>query len=368
MVNNPRNIILGSAGLLLLLGSVSAVPAPGVGNLHPRAGPTAPKKYVAQGDSYAAGIAAGTAGTAAGDYDCSRFSGAYPVQLSQSFSTAPTFVHQACSGATAEDVRANQTMPADADLATLSVGGNNVGFGDIVNSCVYRFNPFGASCEDALTTSEGLINTALANAVSATINKILTDNTALILYVTGYVRFWNELTSQCDDVTWNYWIFQNNKMTKAIRARMNKGVQTANGIIKGEVDKIAAQMPGRVFFVDVDPDFEGHRFCEEGVTEPQKSGEDRSNTWLFQYNTPTGSVKDTDLLRADKTSQIYAAAFRQALASQGDGLLPPNGIYPALTLPADTTTLPVFIAKVFHPTTPGHQAMAKRVLAAINGS
>jgi hypothetical protein len=51
---------------------------------------------------------------------------------------------------------------------------------------------------------------------------------------------------------------------------------------------------GRVAFVPTDAAFEGHCFWEEGVAEPQKQGEDRSNTYFLQLKSPVGSLTKSD--------------------------------------------------------------------------
>jgi lysophospholipase L1-like esterase len=113
---------LAVAGVTVLAGSSAAAPEPG--------------HYVALGDSYASGT-----GTAAYDLDerCERSSSAYPALLAASRPTE-AFTFAACSGATTADVRRDQlsSLRATTSLVTISIGGNDVGFGDLIEECVVR--------------------------------------------------------------------------------------------------------------------------------------------------------------------------------------------------------------------------------------
>jgi lysophospholipase L1-like esterase len=102
-------------------------------------------RYAALGDS-------GSAGTGAPPYDqsagsCQRAAGSWPRLLERDSDRITSIDHRACGGATvlqlvapwAERRQAAQ-IPADADpsvkLVTLTIGGNDVGFGTLVLSCV----------------------------------------------------------------------------------------------------------------------------------------------------------------------------------------------------------------------------------------
>ena len=192
---------------------------------------------------------------------------------------------------------------------TLSVGGNNVGFGAIVNDCIYRFKGIASgNCEATLQDSANKINNDLGPAIQATMTHVLDTNSNVQLYVTGYVKFWVATTTQCDTVSWNYWQFSpengsGEKMTQDRRQKMNDLVDSVNKKISDTVNEISQQpnYANRIHFVDYDASFEGHRFCEEGVIEPQRSGsEDRTNTFIFQYQTPTGQLWNPD----DKVGEV----------------------------------------------------------------
>ena len=115
------------AGLLTATGAVASAPPGGTPD---RGNAT----YVARGDSFAAGN-----GTGVPDLDptCRRSSLAYaPLVAAERPRTDLRFV--ACSGADTGTVLDNQISSLDrgTDFVTLSVGGNDVGFGEVAKVCV----------------------------------------------------------------------------------------------------------------------------------------------------------------------------------------------------------------------------------------
>jgi hypothetical protein len=102
--------------------------------------------WLAVGDSFSAGVSADVPSDEL-NWWCSRFM-SYPNQMNENprfpgHSTSRTFVFGSCTGATQEDVRSKQLVLGDPDLkanypkigkpqiGTLSVGGNDLGFGDV---------------------------------------------------------------------------------------------------------------------------------------------------------------------------------------------------------------------------------------------
>ena len=124
---------------------------------------TAPEgRYVALGDSYAAGpLIPVQSGRPAG---CLRSTNNYPGLLARSAGSTVTDV--SCSGATTEEMTAEQDVklgpnPPQLDaldgtesLVTITIGGNDIGFGEIVQECASRSSTdlLGAACKDFYTT------------------------------------------------------------------------------------------------------------------------------------------------------------------------------------------------------------------------
>lgn len=113
------------------------------------------KKMAAIGDSYSAGIGAGNRlgqaldiGNVANKYSdwwCSRYDNSYPYLLNQDLGDlnkrGGKFQFLSCSGAQTKEVVDTQLQKMDGgqDVILISSGGNDVGFVDVINQCVYQF-------------------------------------------------------------------------------------------------------------------------------------------------------------------------------------------------------------------------------------
>lgn len=103
--------------------------------------------WLAIGDSFSAGISADVPADEL-NWSCSRFKRSYPNQMNQDprfpgYSTSRTFAFGACTGAKMQDIIEKQielgTPDATADytkignpqIGTLSLSGNDLGFGDV---------------------------------------------------------------------------------------------------------------------------------------------------------------------------------------------------------------------------------------------
>ncbi|MEX2476229.1 SGNH/GDSL hydrolase family protein [Marinobacter sp.] len=116
-----QNLIALSAASLILVGA-----------------PAQADEYVALGDSAASGNGTGNPDL---DYNCFRSSDAYaPIIASERDNTQLKFV--ACSGATTDDVVDSQiaALSKKTDFVTLSVGGNDVGFIELILNCGFYWD------------------------------------------------------------------------------------------------------------------------------------------------------------------------------------------------------------------------------------
>ncbi|UGQ13908.1 SGNH/GDSL hydrolase family protein [Yinghuangia sp. ASG 101] len=143
----------GGQGGPAALGALPPAAAPGSGGSY----------YVAMGDSYAAGVRIPeTVPDAPGL--CSRSASNYPHLTARTLAV-PTFTDVTCGGATTEDLAAPQgggsTAPApqfealgpQTRLVTLGIGGNDIGFTEIVTTCVVKSGDTSSPtpCKDAFT-------------------------------------------------------------------------------------------------------------------------------------------------------------------------------------------------------------------------
>lgn len=136
------------AALAVAVVTLSAVGAPGSGAA------VAGSAYVALGDSYAAGP-----GIPLPDppYGCHRSTNNYPHLVAGAMSLA--LRDASCSGAKTEHMTASQQvfpapnppqfdrLDAGTSLVTLQIGGNDIGFGEIVARCSSPV-PLGTPCQD----------------------------------------------------------------------------------------------------------------------------------------------------------------------------------------------------------------------------
>jgi lysophospholipase L1-like esterase len=122
-------------------------------------GPGHPGNYVALGDSYTAGpLIPIQTGQPAG---CLRSTHNYPSLVSASLHTS-SFKDVSCSGSTTKDMFSPQSVTGgtnppelnalteSTDLVTLGIGGNDIGFTNIITTCAVQSptKPLGAGCRD----------------------------------------------------------------------------------------------------------------------------------------------------------------------------------------------------------------------------
>ncbi|KAL7940915.1 SGNH hydrolase-type esterase domain-containing protein [Trichoderma barbatum] len=256
-----------------------------------------PAGFIALGDSYSAGIGTGLFnGT---EDDCRHGYNAYPMLVQDDLNRSldggdgPTFQFLSCTGSTVNDMLAGAehsqidgfNTTSTADFALLSIGGNDLGFFEIMNSCIFRFYSFySGTCESALRhADEQMAGSEFEHRLRLVIMEILDrvrweKRPWFTITVTGYARFFNADTDECDDYSFGLW-WRGPKLKRELRQRMNDMVVDVNNKIRRSVDAInAAFAEPRVLFVDYDDAFEGHRFCEPGVVEPDYA---RNETWFF---------------------------------------------------------------------------------------
>lgn len=270
------------------------------------------KGFVALGDSYSAGIGTGLDGHyLASEGDCRRGQHGYPLLLhldmNNATKTNTSMQWLSCTGAQTKDILSgtalsqvdllNASLPLD--FATLSVGGNDLGFFDVMNACIFRFYSFySGTCEAALAASDAAIASdvfeqRLEVILQEVLDKVVWEKRPrFTITVTGYARFFNEITPECDDMSLGVW-YGGPKLSQYIRTRMNELVVATNAKLQRTVDIVNARFSGerpRVLFVNYDTLFDGHRFCEPGVIEPAY---DRVDSWFFLVGGPDNARNKT---------------------------------------------------------------------------
>ncbi|MFE0135744.1 SGNH/GDSL hydrolase family protein [Streptomyces sp. NPDC059037] len=142
--------------------------------------------YVALGDSYSSGVGAG--GYDSGSGNCKRTPRAYPALWAAANSPA-SFNFTACSGARTGDVVANQLGPlgSGTGLVSISVGGNDAGFADVMTTCVLQSE---SSCLARIATARTYVQNTLPGKLDQVYSAISGKAPAAQVVVMGYPRFY----------------------------------------------------------------------------------------------------------------------------------------------------------------------------------
>lgn len=173
----------------IVLGAVLALTGAGTAQAGTSA---AALDYVAVGDSYSSGVGAGSYDSASGD--CKRSTRAYP-KLWAAANAPSSFAFTACSGARTNDVTANQLGPLSAatDLVTVTIGGNDAGFADVMTTCVLNSE---STCLSRVAQAKSYVDTTLPGRLDSVYNAIRAKAPSARVVVLGYPRFY-QLNGSC---------------------------------------------------------------------------------------------------------------------------------------------------------------------------
>jgi lysophospholipase L1-like esterase len=221
--------------------------------------------YIALGDSYSSGV-----GTRAYyNETCKRSYWAYPHLLAATWphpadpprpkATGVTLHNHTCGGATVADVTSKQLqyVPADATYVTISVGGNDAGFGDVIKQCA-KPEPF--TCGGDIDKAQDYIRNTLPNRLYNLFTAIRRRAPFAHVIVVGYPRLFGP--QECNGAA---------RISIGEQKRLNRTADMLR-----DVDLWEATAAGRAFYyLDPRMAFIGHAIC---------SG---SNEWLNGLSNPT---------------------------------------------------------------------------------
>ncbi|MDT0203026.1 SGNH/GDSL hydrolase family protein [Nocardioides sp. AE5] len=197
--------------------------------------------YVALGDSYASGT--GTRSYINDGTSCQRSNSAYPKLIAAQRGYTLNF--QACSGATASTVTGDQlaALNASTRYVTLSVGGNDAGFADVLTTCAMP--GWMSNCNGAINTAQGYINNTLPGRLSTLYASIRSKAPNAKVVVIGYPRVF--MGEDCNALTW---------FSPDEQARLNQTADLLNS-------RIQAQAAAKGFtFANPTSRFTGHAVCD----------------------------------------------------------------------------------------------------------
>ena len=236
-------VLTASAGVTRTVPAVKLLPVP------------PPVRYVALGDSYAAGI--GAADDTADRGGCARSADAYPEQWAAHHAHA-SFVSAACDGATTAGVLSGQVqaLSARTTLVSLTVGGNDAGFSHVMEACVLQF--WDSACQSAVSAADAFIARTLPGRLDATLQAIRARAPAAKVVVVGYPDLYD--LSQSPGCL---------GLSTAKRAALDQGADALDRAMSA-----AAARNGAVY-ADVRDEFAGHEICD-------------SSQWLYAVTFPLG--------------------------------------------------------------------------------
>ena len=243
-VRHPRRprLILATASLAVAaLGLLAAAPV---------ASAQSTVNYVALGDSYSSGVGAGNYTSSSGS--CDQSTSAYPV-LWANASAPASFVNETCSGATTSSVISSQlgALNSGTSLVSITVGGNDVGFSSVMETCVLEST---SSCVSAVDNAESEIASQLPGELNNVLGDIKSDAPNARVVVLDYPQLYDlSKSSSCIG------------LSTTDRTDLNQGASELDSAIQA-----AAGRYGDVF-ADVQGQFAGHQICD-------------SSSWLHSVN------------------------------------------------------------------------------------
>ncbi|HWD11519.1 MAG TPA: SGNH/GDSL hydrolase family protein [Solirubrobacteraceae bacterium] len=149
-------------------------------------------QYVDLGDSYASGV--GTRVFYESSGSCKRSPEAYGPKVAAAKAYSLNF--EACSGAKTTDVNEKQlgNLKSTTALVTISIGGNDAGFSNVILNCaLYYF-----TCGSAINEANSYIATKLGGVLDTTYNNIRSRATTAHVVVLGYPHLFTDTGTTCN--------------------------------------------------------------------------------------------------------------------------------------------------------------------------
>jgi lysophospholipase L1-like esterase len=207
--------------------------------LVPATSAAAAPQYVALGDSYASGV--GTRVFYKESGECERSPDAYPPKVAAAKGYALSF--QACSGATTTEVNQKQlgTLTSGTSLVTITIGGNDAGFSNVIINCALYF----FTCGSAISEADEFIQKKLPGLLETTYKDIRGKATTARVVVLGYPKLFTKEGKTCNV----------NFLTSGNEKKMNESAVLLDGVIKARAEA------AKFTFVNPTGPFESHEVC-----------------------------------------------------------------------------------------------------------
>lgn len=240
-------------------------------------GPPAPK-YIAMGDSFSSGEGNPPfeAGTDTSSNTCHRSAKAYPRLLQHDLDLGPTaFV--ACSGAVSDYIineynRESVELPQavyiseDTEYVTITIGGNNIGFGGTIEACVRSTSTQG--CLDAIAAANSKASDPnLLSDIEDVLSGIKTlggGDTQVI--AVGYPQLYPKYDDISGPCTWGnpalVFLSKGEVSGRAITESEINELREVHDILNGVIETAVTNTSDPdIHFVDPTDEFESHEIC-----------------------------------------------------------------------------------------------------------
>jgi lysophospholipase L1-like esterase len=195
-------------------------------------------RYVALGDSYSSGLGAGNYTSESGS--CDRSTNAYPALWAAANSPA-SYASVACAGATTTSVINSQlsALSSSTTLVSITVGGNDAGFSNIMTTCAL----YGTDqCVSAVQAAENFAQSTLPGLLNTVYSDISAAAPHARVVVLDYPVFY-QLGTFCIG------------LSDTSHAKIDEGIDLLDGILSN----VASQHG--FTFADVRSAFVGHQLC-----------------------------------------------------------------------------------------------------------
>jgi lysophospholipase L1-like esterase len=209
--------------------------------------------YVALGDSYAAGLGAGQYISSSGS--CERSTHGYPELWAVTHITQlASFTFAACNGAATTDVINSQlsALSASTTLVSVTVGGNDVGFSGIIETCVLEST---SDCLSAIAQGENFASNHLPTLLDTMLADIRKDAPSARIVIAGYPEFYDLTVSSCPG------------LSIEDQAGLDEGAAVLDSVLA------AAAKSNHDVYASVIGPFTGHELCD-------------SRSWMQAVTTP----------------------------------------------------------------------------------
>lgn len=97
------------------------------------------------------------------------------------------------------------------------------------------------------------------------------------VYVLSYVTFFNDVNTECDSVSWNVWPWLSKPtFTTQLREQLNSLTRQVNDVIRAAAQDL--ERMGVIFVDGLEEVYNGHRYCEPGLTDQKMVS---YHTWFW---------------------------------------------------------------------------------------